>query len=709
MAASLLAPLAIADEEAPASGEPQAAAAEDSLTPFQVRHGDLVENSRRMALDRSGPLLREVPEPSSKFRKNEWREKFGTRTVPTNRAWEPDQRPQKGAAPGLGLSLDFGIESIDLSDASGITGFLGTPPDTMGAVGPTQFFTAQNTAYRVHDKLTGAADPSLDVADGDFWVAAVDPDDNGGGDPRVRYDRINDRWVIIAFDLGPSGNLANNRILLAVSDGPTLSTSTVWTQFFFTPLDTNGGASESGCFADYPMLGVDRNAIYIGANMFNVSSPNGGCGGGTGTSTAVFVTPLNQLPIGGGNVSNITTAFTGLLGSVPIWSPMPADNVDPAATTGYIIGHDAASDTNLKLGKISNPGGAAGTPTLTWTDITISDKNDGYGTGVPYPGVPAPTGTIPDWGLATLGFRPLGGAHVVDGRLWTAMTSSVDGPDGTLELFPDTGDRHSVVYFEIDVATDALIQDGNVFDQETALNDDPTHVWMGSIGVNGQGHAVVGATGANTTTVAPSAMWAGRLATDPQGRFSNPDVYLAGTNTGNARHSFETTNRATRWGDYAQVTVDPCDDMTFYAIAQYQDTPAVSTGGNWATAIARVLAPPPTFGAASAPAINDGQASVTLTVTGEGFYQTPTTGMPACRTQLEITSDIANLGVNGVTFVSSTEIVIDFDTTSASGPGTVTITNPDGQSTSFDTRVGSGIFEDDFESGGTGLWSSTSP
>lgn len=567
------------------------------LTEYQVVHADLVKESRETARKSLVPEVREMP--LFELDKQEFRRRYGDFTRDTGRAWTPV--PERVAPLGPSpFSLDFAAEAIDLATASPIAGFLYTPPDTMGAVGPTQFVTTLNGVYRFHDKTTGDPDLGLDVADSDFWVPAVDPNDNGGGDPRVRFDRLTDTWIISAFELGPGQSLANNRLLIAQSDGPVVSGSTVWTQWFITPRDAVDGGPNNGCFADYPMLGVDVNAIYLSANMFAIVSP---C---AGTQTAVFVLPKAQLPGGGGNASAVTTAFSGLLTSGPIWSPMPADNFDPAATTGYVIGHDANSDTTLLLGKISDPGGAPGTPTLTFTPITVSNKNDGWGTGsglrgVPYPGVPNPS--PPAWGLDPLGFRPLGGAHVRDGRLWTAMTSSVDGPDGDLVLFPNVGDRNSVVFFEIDVVNDTLIQDGNVFDGITAQDSDPIHLYMGSVVVNGQGHAVVGATGNDTSVIAPSGYWAARLASDPLGDFSEPASFHAGTDTGDMRHSFESNPRPTRWGDYSMVTVDPCDDMTFYAIQEYQDTPEVSTGGNWGTALARILAPTPTFDSASPPSI----------------------------------------------------------------------------------------------------------
>ena len=675
-------------------------AQKSELSEFQAVHSQLVERSRQRAL--TGEIvIREVPEPSREFDKLKERRRFGDRTVPRSKAVERDEPPMRRRV-GSGFQVDLAVESLDLNAASVISGSYFSPPDTMGFVGPTEFFTVQNGAYRVHDKETGAA-AGLDVSAAAFWVPAVDPHDNGGGDPRVRYDRFNDRWVITAFELGMDFSLADNRLLIAVSDGPTLDGSTVWTQYYFVPSATAGGFELDGCFADHPTLGMDRHAIYIGANMFKVgSSP---CGSASSTTTALFVIPLAQLPVSGGNLASITTTFSDLLASAHVWTPTPADNYDPDADTGYVIATDIASDTELRLGKIGNPGGAVGTPTLTWSGVAISNRNDGYLDGVPYPGARTPDG-VTTFGLDALGFRPIGGAQVRNGLLWTTITSSVDGPQGELRLYPLTGDRHSVVFFEIDVDASSLAQEGNFYDDQTAEGADPLHVFMGNVTVSGQGHAVIGATGTAPGSRAPSAVWGARRADDTAGRMSTPAIYRTGINTGDLRHEFEKQVRATRWGDYSQVSVDPCDDMTFYVLQQYQDSPAALTGGNWATALARIAAPPPTF---SSSRLTSAAGSVLVTVHGSGFYSPPTVGMSACRQGITVTTDESGLVVQDVTFVNPGQVVIEVDTsTTSAGSTEITVTNPDGQSVVFSTEL-QVVFTDGFETGDTTAWSETAP
>ena len=91
---------------------------------------------------------------------------------------------------------------------------------------------------------------------------------NFTSDPQVRYDRFTARWYLTIIDV-PCTNAtctttAANRLLMAVSDAAsagTISGTTVWTFFQFQ-------ADPGTNFCDYPSLGIDVNALYIGCNMF---------------------------------------------------------------------------------------------------------------------------------------------------------------------------------------------------------------------------------------------------------------------------------------------------------------------------------------------------------------------------------------------------------------------------------------------------------
>lgn len=617
------------------------------------------------------------------------------------------------------LTIDTAFESYDLAYASSVPGvpLAYTPPDTMGAVGPEQFATIQNGLYRWHDKITGVADTSLDIAATAFWPDSVDPNDDGGGDPRVRFDRLTDTWIISAFTrTGPTGSQANNYILLAVSDGPIITTSSVWTYYYIEPLNTVGGAGDAGCFLDYPMLAVDANAILIGANMFWVGTDLE-CGyvpglGLLGADTSMYVIAKDSLPPAGGNISAITTAFIenyaipAFLGGQPVlWTPMPVDNYDPNAGVSYFVAQNGLQDDSIVVATINNSDGAPGTPSISFQEVTINPKNDGFtpnsnppGYGVPYPGVPNPSPSVPGWGLDPMGFRPIGGAHYRDGTIWLTMTSSVTGPQGSVSLWPNRGDRHSVLVLEIDPETGATVQDTNIFDSITPVGSEPDHYWLGAVMVNGQGHALAGFSAANASNLAPSGAWSARLADDPPNYFGPPEIYWQGQNTGDVRWFFESA-RETRWGDYSMTTLDPCDDMTFYTIQQYQDAPVhsfefpagsgiIRTGGNWGTAVARVLAPAPTINSVTDATIGIGLDSISVFVEGTGFYTPPLEGMSYCRQDITASTVFPGLSIESFTYIDENNLAFVFDTTAIAPSdqtrtATITVTNPDGQTVDF--------------------------
>src|SRR6185503_5372918 len=79
---------------------------------------------------------------------------------------------------------------------------LAFPPDSMGAVGPAQFIVAVNGRIRTFTK-TGVADGVLDIDPDVFFASVMTPPvtNNFTSDPRIRYDRLSQRWFIIIIDV----------------------------------------------------------------------------------------------------------------------------------------------------------------------------------------------------------------------------------------------------------------------------------------------------------------------------------------------------------------------------------------------------------------------------------------------------------------------------------------------------------------------------
>ena len=114
----------------------------------------------------------------------------------------------------------------------------------MGAVGPSQILVFVNGRVRLFDKQ-GNPDPGLDVTDTAFWA----PVRNGRQvtDPGVEYDRLSQRWIVSGINTQSS----DNRVMIAVSDGPTITDQTS----FDLLLASGDPLPGTPRFADYPQLG----------------------------------------------------------------------------------------------------------------------------------------------------------------------------------------------------------------------------------------------------------------------------------------------------------------------------------------------------------------------------------------------------------------------------------------------------------------------
>ena len=105
---------------------------------------------------------------------------------------------------GVGSTVGVSFQGLSQYDTRALNGgYSSIPPDTMGAVGTTQFMETTNGGYAIFSK-TGA--PLSVVSDGAFWNAAGIQQNtlpNGlpsaNGDSRVLFDKTAQRWVVESF------------------------------------------------------------------------------------------------------------------------------------------------------------------------------------------------------------------------------------------------------------------------------------------------------------------------------------------------------------------------------------------------------------------------------------------------------------------------------------------------------------------------------
>jgi hypothetical protein len=541
------------------------------------------------------------------------------------------------------------------------------PPDSMGAAGLSQFVVAVNGRIRSFNKSTGLVDGGIDANTDVFFEPVMNPGltNNFTSDPRIRFDRISNRWFVSMIDVpGFTGSLPNH-ILIAVSDGPTITPSTVWNLFAFGQ-DLVSPTGDTGKFADYDTLGIDVNALYVGVNIFGTRR------GGTFSGTTVFVIRKSSV-MGPGPI--VVTAFRNLAAKshgvfTGPYTPQGVVNFDPAATEGYVIGVDSGVYGLLQLRRISNPGG---TPAIS-SDIPITIPLNGATITVPHLGNTAGTAG----NLDGADYR-LMCAQLRNGSLWTCSNIAVDNtgsPSGT-----DT--RMGVRWYELtgiaSGLTPSVVQSGTLYQPSAANTTDQRHYWMGSVMVSGQGHAALGfsVAGANEYINAGTV---GRLANDPPGTMRTPALYTAGSTSYNpAGDTGSASGR--RWGDFSYTCLDPSDDMTMWTIQEFcNDT------DSYGVQVSRLLAPRPATPTSCSPSsLPNGGSNLSVVLTGvsdgdTGFFD------PGAGYSNRLSAAIGGGGVtvNSIAYTDPTHVTLNLTVANgaAGGARIVTITNPDGQSVS---------------------------
>jgi hypothetical protein len=556
-----------------------------------------------------------------------------------NLAQNPDSLKMERPAPAQGgqtsvlapQTVGTSFVGATLADS----GFL--PPDSMGAAGPTQFLICVNGRIRTFTK-SGTQDNVLDTTTNTFFSSV---NSMGTSDPHVVFDPLSQRWYIVMINVPQ--NTANN-ILIAVSSGPSITGSSSFSFFQFQQ-DLVGPTpnSDTGEFADFPTLGVDNNALYIGVNQFSGNTLEGSTG---------FVVNKNALLQG----TLTVTAFRQLAsGSGPgPTSPEGVSNDDPNATEGYFIGSDNAVFGLLDIRRISNPGGTPGiSGNLT---VTVSP------TRLPIM-VPAQGSRVPLDGIDDRLYVPL----IKNGSLWTGHTIGVNST-GSASGSPD---RDAIRWYQITnlTSTPSVQQSGTLFD---SAGSNPLYFWVGSLAMSGQGHVALGSSYAGVNAFAGVSL-SGRLATDPLGTMQTPTLIPS-----TFSYNVQRTNPQ-RWGDFSFTSVDPTDNMTLWTV---QET--TNATDSWGVFVAKLIAPPPaTPSTASPPSASQGAANINITITGNstggsGFYDPPI----SFSNHISATVDGGGVSVNSVTFINPTNIVLNLSikANASVGARTITVTNPDGQS-----------------------------
>jgi hypothetical protein len=469
--------------------------------------------------------------------------------------------------PGSPVGLSFnGVSQMDVRALH--SNFSEIPPDTMGAIGATQFMETTNGAYAVYNKSTGVQTKL--IADGSFWAAAGQPAMDGAqhfsnGDSRVIFDKTSQKWIVTSF----AASL--DSIAIAVSD--TADATGAWKSTVFSGFKDGFGTG----VADYPTLAIDSKAIYIGTNNFTQTSGNPACfGGGFCGTTLNVISRSDLLGAGGPSVLSLkqfnTTAADYIGGIDNGFAIQGVNQVGP--DSGRILAVGAANYGPVTY-SITNPGTAGATQTTaTLVDTTPYSSNQG---------AVQPDGTR---NIDPLDDRFSGQVWEFKGKIYAVHTITLPGAAHT-----------SLELYVIDAATNAVIQ-------KSIIGDGTHDFFQGALAINNHGQVVLSYNESgldmNVSILAQSFHQVsggnGMIAADglptvlkvsPIGDYHNGSTQFSGA-----------VGRQ-RWGDYAQVTVDPNDPTKFWVIGEYalgylpSPTASFSRWGTWITEYGVAAVPEP--------------------------------------------------------------------------------------------------------------------
>lgn len=446
----------------------------------------------------------------------------------------------QGDAPTITVGINM--------DGQGFSG--ATPPDTVGDVGPDHYVQAVNASrIAIYDK-DGNLLPGYPIL-----LESLAPSGactNGSGDPIVLYDWLADRWFLQEFTGG--GTLC---LYVSTTSDPTGT----YSFYSFVPPS----------FPDYPHYGVWPDAYYAATNE----------AGGGGNQTTYAFDRAAMLAGSPATMQRLTVVPPVSGYGFQTLTPADHDGDDPppAGAPGIFMRHNddeahsgsplPATDT-LEMWEMDVDFVTPANTTVTALPaISITDFNSWMVNYTTFFSVPQPSsGTLLDAIreaiLQRLVYRNFGTHEVLLGVFAANRDPATSGS------VVEQGNR----WFELrrSAATDGswtLFQEGT-FAGDTGSST--ANFFMGSVAMDGRGNIALGysKTDVGGSPVFPSIGYTGRLETDPAGTMGPENDAVLGV---------QSQSGTGRWGDYANLSIDPADDCTFWLTNEYMP------GGSWGTRI----------------------------------------------------------------------------------------------------------------------------
>ncbi|WP_264556264.1 hypothetical protein [Halocatena marina] len=486
---------------------------------------------------------------------------------PPTDAQQADMEVQRPNGDRLRVGAEY-----DGVNAEGTRG--GVPSDSQIATNEEKHIHALNRQVAVFDKESG--EQQLKVQLEDIWESVI-PEPDGGFvsgspfvfDPRARYDRNEDRFIIAAVQfqqgIAEDGSVIDREEIEEGADKPGLGededASTAeestpdprppkgyfvvavsatddptgeWHVYRLPPENADG--PDNLGLVDYPTLGLDRDAIYLTQNFF----PN------DGSDVRVSMVTLDKEAMYDGeaitahhfdNLDNPTDDYLDFTVQ-PALQPFSggSDGTYYMVNSVFPKTQETPLASTLTFWEVTDP---IDDPSLECFIVEVD----------PYTSPPNARQPDSDTFIDPVGRRLMNADYNAEtGSLWTAHATAIDwSGDGTLVS--------AIRWYEIDTESRSLVQSG--------IYGEPGHSYfLPTIGSNDDTTIIAhNVSGPNTF---PRMDVAGRTEGFVQNQLEDAVVIEAGK----SRYDYGEGMDVMRWGDYNGISVDP-QTGHFWTVSQY--------------------------------------------------------------------------------------------------------------------------------------------
>ena len=514
--------------------------AQEALTPRSVMESEVIHLGRT-------PALRDLaPKPSTSAAK---KAAVKANRPPRNfvgRGVQPGQNPNaqpglQGYDPVLQGANPYGKMDGDitfLTNIEGISSF-SAPHDPSGDVGVDYYIQAVNvTRFQIYNKDGTPA--SGEISANTLWNSVGR---SSAGDPIVLFDQQEQRWIITEFPPG-------NELLMAVS--ATSDPFGSWDAYVFgTP-----------SFPDYPKWSIWPNAIVVTTNET-----------GPGEQTVYFIDRAALMDETPGDLVVQRVGVEGVEGNAPgfyVGTPVDWSGVNPPVA--------GAKPMILRQQDDAWGGVPKDIIDVLEFDIDFADASNTTYTVKALDTAPYDSNPCSENGPG-FGCIPQLGSNPIDGLPFVIMNqvhyqNFGDHESIVLNFITDgtAGDKIAGIRWmelrrdQSSAGADSL--GWTVYQEGTFAPQDGVNRFMGAIAQDAEGNIAL----AYTTSSAdeyPSLKVTGRFATDPLGEMSQAETTII---EGTGSIGF-----GNRYGDYAQMSVDPFNGRTFWFTSEYGDETQVTT------------------------------------------------------------------------------------------------------------------------------------